>query len=98
MGKVDDITGIGVNIKTADGKVEHYLPRMIPEDGDKPAHLNADIVRTITYLHIHDTVQVTWVPQDKNKRITAIKTVPAGTTQPVERFGQAPGRGYNVRK
>ncbi len=88
VGKVDDITGIGVDIKTADGKVEHYLPRMIPEDGDKPAHLDADIVRTITYLHIHDTVQVTWVPQDKNKRITAIKTVPAGTTQPVDDSGK----------
>ena len=88
VGKVDGITGIGIDIKTADGKVDHYLPRLIPEDGDKPAHLDQDIVRTITYLHIRDTVQITWVPQDKNKRITAIKTVPAGTTQPVDDSGK----------
>jgi hypothetical protein len=88
IGRVDDIGGVGIAVRNAEGKVEHYLPRMVPADGDKPARLDPDILKTISNIHMDATVQITWVQDDKTKRITAIKTVPRGTTQPVDDSGK----------
>jgi hypothetical protein len=88
IGRVDDIGGVGIAVRNAQGKVEHYLPRMVSGDGDKPAHLDPDILKTISGIRMDATVQITWVQDDKTKRITAIKTVPRGTTQPVDDSGK----------
>jgi hypothetical protein len=88
IGKEPDTGGVGIAVRTAQGKVERYLPRMVPGEGDKPAHLDPDILKTIAGIPTDATVQITWVQDDKIKRITAIKTVPRGTTQPVDDSGK----------
>ena len=86
VGRVDD-KDVGIAIKVED-KIQHYVPRMIAAEGDKPAHLDPDIIKAIAAIHMDATVQITWLQDGKIRRITAIKTVPRGTTQPVDDSGK----------
>ena len=86
VGTVEDKSDVSLSLKSG-GKTDRYAPMLQPAEENKPPRLDPDMLKVFANVKYGATLQITFVVDGHTKRVTALKTVPKGTTQPVDDSG-----------